>query len=155
MSHSPSDSSITLRPATPADWNHVEALLEGEALPLAGAREHWADFIVAPANGAIAGCVGLERYGDAGLLRSLAVSPAARDRGLGRALVEACIARARAGGVRHLALLTTTAEAYFARLGFTRVERTAVPAAVFGSAEFRGACPSSAVAMVLDLRSER
>jgi N-acetylglutamate synthase-like GNAT family acetyltransferase len=141
---------IPLRPATQADWPGIEAMLTGADLPLAGARDHLGDFFVVTSDG-IVGCIGLERYGNAGLLRSLAVSTAHRDHGYGRALVDACVHHARSTGVETLALLTTTAEPFFARLGFMRVQRDQVPAAVQASMEFRGACPASAVAMLLDL----
>jgi GNAT superfamily N-acetyltransferase len=56
--------------------------------------------------------------------RMLAVAPAARRRGLGRALVEACIGRARTGGARRLRLSTgptmTDAHRLYESLGFVR-----------------------------------
>jgi len=65
----------------------------------------------------------LERDGDAGM-RMLAVSPAARRRGVGRRLVEACIDRARADGcsriVLHTAASMTAAQALYVRFGFVR-----------------------------------
>ncbi|MGH7471698.1 MAG: GNAT family N-acetyltransferase [Longimicrobiales bacterium] len=117
---------IKLRAAAPPDWFGVADLLAAAELPIAGARDHFADFNVAESEG-IVGCIGLERYGDAGLLRSLAVSPFYRDRGLGRALVDSCVAHARSQGVRTRALLTTTAEHYFERLGLRGSIGTAFP----------------------------
>ena len=61
--------------------------------------------------------------GDA-MLRFLAVPPAARGLGVGRALLEACIARARAAGRARLALHSAspmaTAIGLYLREGFTR-----------------------------------
>jgi GNAT superfamily N-acetyltransferase len=63
------------------------------------------------------------RPGDA-MFRFLAVDPAARGRGIGRALFRACLARARAAGKRRMALHTTewmtTARAMYERAGFAR-----------------------------------
>jgi phosphinothricin acetyltransferase len=137
---------VSLRPARPEDWPGIQELLQSESLPLAGVPDHLDDFIVATAD-RIVGCIGLERYGHAGLLRSLAVTSGKRGEGVGRALVEACVEFARSAGVDTLVLLTETAERYFERQGFARVDRARVPAAVHASAEFRGACPASAVAM--------
>lgn len=57
-------------------------------------------------------------------LRLLAVAPSARGRGVGRALMEASIARARADGAEAIALHTTEmmaiARAMYERMGFVR-----------------------------------
>lgn len=58
------------------------------------------------------------------VLRLLAVDPAARGQGVGRALTWACVERARAGGARFLALHTApvmeAARALYEDLGFRR-----------------------------------
>jgi N-acetylglutamate synthase-like GNAT family acetyltransferase len=95
----------------------------------------------------VVGVAGMERYGDSGLLRSVAVAPDWRRTGIGRTLVERVLEESRAAGVRDVYLLTTTAEHYFPRLGFGCVDRQTVPAAMQASAEFTGACPASAVVM--------
>jgi GNAT superfamily N-acetyltransferase len=65
----------------------------------------------------------LEVDGEAGF-RMLGVDPAAQGRGVGQALVEACIARARAAGRHGLAISTgrdmVTAHRLYERLGFRR-----------------------------------
>jgi GNAT superfamily N-acetyltransferase len=61
---------------------------------------------------------------DDAMFRLLAVDPAARGRGIGRALFQACLERARAAGKRRMALHTTewmpTARAMYERAGFRR-----------------------------------
>jgi amino-acid N-acetyltransferase len=104
-------------------------------------------FLVARDGGALLGCVGLELYGEAALLRSLAVAERSRGVGLGAALADAALEDARRRGVRSLYLLTTTAEGFFARRGFERIARDEVPEAVRGSAEFGALCPASAACM--------
>ncbi|NHX34900.1 MULTISPECIES: arsenic resistance N-acetyltransferase ArsN2 [Halolamina] len=99
------------------------------------------------ADGDRVGCVGLERDGDAGLLRSAAVAEPHRGRGYGGAAVRALEARARAAGVGTLYLLTTTAAEFFAGLGYERVNRESVPESIRESAEFSDLCPSSATVM--------
>ncbi|MBI2796509.1 MAG: GNAT family N-acetyltransferase [Gemmatimonadetes bacterium] len=138
---------VVVRPARDADRGAAEALLREFKLPLEGVAEHWGDFLVAEQAGAVVGVIGVERYGDAGLLRSAVTSARARGTGVGRALVEALEARCRAQGVRELVLLTETAMDWFPRFGYERVERASVPAAVKGSVEFTTACPASAVTM--------
>lgn len=61
---------------------------------------------------------------DQGEFRMLAVSPTARRRGVGRALVQACLARATADGLREVLLCSlpemTKAHALYRSLGFER-----------------------------------
>jgi ribosomal protein S18 acetylase RimI-like enzyme len=67
-----------------------------------------------------------EAEGEAGF-RMLAVSPTAQGRGVGRALVGSCVARARAQGARRLVLLTLPSMARAGRIyesfGFRRAPR--------------------------------
>jgi amino-acid N-acetyltransferase len=101
----------------------------------------------------VIGAVGAEVCGDEALLRSLAVAPAERGAGIGGELVEA-IERAGGGwGVRRWWLLTTTAEAFFAKRGFQVVARDRAPAAIAATREFRELCPSAAVCMTRERRA--
>jgi N-acetylglutamate synthase-like GNAT family acetyltransferase/protein-tyrosine-phosphatase len=140
-------SSYRIRPATPSDLRRVETLLTASALPLAGVADALSTYVVAESGGLVVGVTGLEIRHDVALLRSAAVAPEWQGRGLGRALVEHVIADAGDRHLRALFLLTTTAEDYFPRFGFTRVSRDAVPAALLSTAEFSTACPASAVVM--------
>ena len=110
-------------------------------------REHLDTAVVARQGPAIVGIAALEVYADGVLLRSVAVAPALRSNGLGRRLTDAVLTLAREIGAPHAYLLTTTAERYFPKFGFERIERGDVPASVQESVEFRSACPSSAVVM--------
>jgi amino-acid N-acetyltransferase len=138
---------MKIRNATNSDFPAVEQLLLSSRLPIEGVRENFSGFVVAEDAGTIAGAIGLERYGSAALLRSAVVSPANRGAGVGRQLVESLLQRASEDGIDEVYLLTTTAEKYFPRFGFARTTRAAVPETVKESAEFRGACPDTAVVM--------
>ena len=50
-----------------------------------------------------------------------------------------------------LRLLTTTATAFFRRIGSVAVDRAEAPPALHGSEEFAHVCPASAVCMLLRL----
>jgi amino-acid N-acetyltransferase len=136
-----------LRGARSTDLPAIEQLLTASELPLAGVAESLPAFVVAEADGDIVGIAGLEVCRENALLRSVAVTPEWRLRGLGRALVSRVIADAEARGLRALYLLTTTAEHYFPSFGFQQVTRDEVPADVRGTEEFRSACPETAVVM--------
>lgn len=136
-------------PATPADAAAVTSLLAEAKLPTADlSPERLHDFLVVRNGGSLEGVVGLEVYGTAGLLRSLAVALATRGTGLGRLLVAALEERARRRGLTELWLLTTTASDFFAKVGYRVSDRTGAPEAMQRSAEFASLCPSSAVCMV-------
>lgn len=94
------------------------------------------------------GVVGVELYGEVALLRSLAVAQDARGKGCGRRLVEEIERYAARNGVKHLYLLTTTAERFFASLGYVRVQRDAVPPAIRATTEFTTLCSDTAAVLV-------
>jgi len=127
------------------------ALLEAVQLPTADLTENHCEHFfyqgspAAPAG--LVGLVGLELFGDVALLRSLAVSPAARASGLGSALLEYAESHARSTGVKAIYLLTTTAEEFFARRGYTPTPRDAAPPAIRSTREFAGICPASSAFM--------
>jgi N-acetylglutamate synthase-like GNAT family acetyltransferase len=146
---------VKIRKARKADLPAVERLLSSSNLPVDGVRDHFADFIVAEGTDGIEGAVGLEKYESVALLRSAVVAPECRGSGVGRRLVEQVLERAEEDGIDELYLLTTTAEKYFPRFGFETTTRTAVPNELKASAEFRGACPDTAVVMKRRLGTSR
>lgn len=125
----------------------VPLLLEAD-LPVADLTEgHRVEFLAVGPVQRPEGVVGFERLGSIGLLRSLAVSRAARGRGLGAALVAAVEREALDGGIRTLYLLTTTADAFFAKLGYARLTRAEAPEQLRATSQFSALCPASAVLM--------
>lgn len=143
-----------IHPASAGDLSGALVLLESAGLPTAGVEKHFpARFLVVrdPATGTVRALAGVEAYGDAGLLRSVAVREGERGSGLGRAISAAAVEAARCDGLRELYLLTTTASGFFPRLGFEPVSREELPEVLGASAELCGACPASAVAMRLRL----
>lgn len=139
--------SVEFRLASPSDEAAVRRLLEDSGLPSADVSTERQEIILAVSEGRIIGCVGLEPYGEAALLRSFAVVAEQRGRGVGEALFDRVMARAALRGARTAYVLTTTIERYCARRGFERVERGDVPASVAASEEFRTLCPAAAVCM--------
>lgn len=96
------------------------AHLEAEYSPPAGA------FLLAVADDGVVGCVGLRTFEPGiGEMKRLYVSPAARGRGVGRALAEAIVEAARARGFERLRLDTlpgmAAARAMYASLGFREI----------------------------------
>jgi N-acetylglutamate synthase-like GNAT family acetyltransferase/SAM-dependent methyltransferase len=133
--------------ATANDFPAISHLLQKSNLPAEGVKEILDSTLVARQNGNLVGVIGLERYNGDGLVRSFAVAPNWRGRGVGKELGTALLQRAVAAGVRKVYLLTNTIRELAARHGFREIPRDEVPAAVRESVEFRLNCCDTAVAM--------
>ena len=140
----------TVRPAVATDQAAVEALLRAADLPVDGVADQFEDgYVVSEGDGIVVGAGGLEVYGAYGLLRSIVVAPEWRGRGVAEALVKDRLEWGAARGLRAVYLLTTTAAHYFAKRGFSAVDRSSIPGAIRRSTEFSDICPSTAIAMEL------
>ena len=93
------------------------------------------------------GIVGLEIHGEYGLLRSLVVWENARYCGYGKILVNEIEKLALQKKVKTLFLLTNTAEMFFTRLNYQKIERDDVPQPIRNTQEFFSLCPDSAAVM--------
>ncbi len=137
--------SFTVRPALPADVRAVRALVEPYAQQrillakeMVGYYEAVQEFLVAQADapddgapGAIVGCGALHvMWDDLAEIRTLAVDPAWRGRGVGHELVVALVQRAKALGLRRVFCLTFEVE-FFAAHGFREIDGTPVTADVY------------------------
>jgi amino-acid N-acetyltransferase len=142
-------SDITIAPATPNDLEAIKALLTDSGLPTAGVEDHWKTFLVAREGETLVACGGAEAYQFVALIRSIAVKPEYRSKGLGRRIVRQLLDRLASRGLREFYLLTTTAEAYFKKRGFKPIDRDEVHPQLMSSREFQDACPSDAVCMRL------
>jgi amino-acid N-acetyltransferase len=130
----------------------AEALLGAQGLPFSDITpEHLEHFLYAGSDAAPTGMIGIEVYGADALLRSLVVAEAARTQGLGSALVQQVEAYAAACQVNVIYLLTTTAEKFFERRGYVRVDRTRAPPAIQATPEFASLCPASSAFMIKQL----
>ncbi|MDY6817825.1 MAG: arsenic resistance N-acetyltransferase ArsN2 [Halobacteriales archaeon] len=141
------ETELSVRTVGPADIEYVEGLLAANDLPTADISELMDHLYVFETDGERIGVGGLEPYADVGLLRSVAIEDACRGQGYGSAVCRRLLAVARQAELSTVYLLTTTAEEFFARLGFEVVDRTAVPHAIRQTREFSDLCPTTAVCM--------
>lgn len=89
--------------------------------------ENIRDFLVAFDDGRLVGCGALHFYtASSGEVRSLAVDPAVKTRGIGRAIVEALEQEARHQDLSSLFAFTYVA-GFFGKLGFEEVDRGELP----------------------------
>jgi amino-acid N-acetyltransferase len=136
---------MNIRPLAADELPEIVALLTANGLPTSDLDRGAAHFLGIRDGRGLEGIVAIERYGDAGLLRSLAVRSDRRGSGLGSAMVLETERLAAAQGIASLYLLTTTAAEFFGARGYERLERGEAPVAIRGSTEFANICPSSAV----------
>jgi amino-acid N-acetyltransferase len=124
------------------------ALLQAQGLPASDITDkHLEHFFFVGSDGSPAGLVGLELYGTDALLRSLVVAENSRNKGLGATLIDHAERYAASKGIQSIYLLTTTAEAFFKRLGYERTERSTAPPSIERTREFAGLCPASSAFM--------
>jgi amino-acid N-acetyltransferase len=136
-------------PAASTELPEIVSLLAAAGLPVADlAADGQVEFLVARLGQRVVGVVGLERFGEFGLLRSLAVSKPHQGLGLGLALTQALEEHAASTGMSSLVLLTETASEFFRRHGYQVVPRDQAPLAVLASSEFRSLCPQSALCLI-------
>jgi arsenate reductase len=105
--------------------------------------------------GALAGEIGLESWGEYGLLRSMATRTSSRNKGIATQLVNGLFDYAQKAKLKEIYLLTETAAAYFERRGFQKISREVVPEAVKQSKEFSHLCPSTAIVMKKPVNKKR
>jgi amino-acid N-acetyltransferase len=125
------------------------ALLQAQGLPISDITdEHLEHFFFVGSEGSPIGLVGVELYGINALLRSLVVANKARIRGIGTLLVQHAEEYAVSHSVATMYLLTTTAESFFERRGYRRVDRNRAPLAIQSAPEFASLCPASSAFMI-------
>jgi amino-acid N-acetyltransferase len=143
-----------LRRARTSDVRSIKSLVDkyaGEVLlakELVTLFEDVQEFWVAELDGAVVGCGALHvLWEDLGEIRSLAVDPAIRGRGIGTALVRRLVEAAGELGLTRIFVLTFET-AFFAQHGFVEIDGTPVPPEVYE--EIRRS-PDEGVAEFLDL----
>ena len=126
---------ITLRKAIIGDVGRIQALVNHYAsketmlgLSLSEIYDQIRDFTVAegPRRSLIGVCALHVIWDDLAEIRSLAVDPKIRRRGVGRSLVERCLEEARGLQIPKVFALTYQAE-FFGRIGFARVDKAELP----------------------------
>jgi len=140
------------RRATEREVEPVRALLEISSLRSGGLDRRLAGTLVAGGSDEASGLDAtacLESVGGFGLLRSVAVRPDVRGRGLGMLATAAAVGEARTRGLTRVFLFTEAAEGFFKGLGFSVIDRESLPGAV-RAGDAAAECPS-AVTMALDV----
>ena len=138
---------IEIKPASDKHRQAIVSLLKSENLPTEDLPIAMKDFFVAISANNLIGAIGLERFNKYGLLRSMIVDKAYRNKSIASGLVEALESKATELGIDDMFLLTETAPIYFEHKGYVRINRDEVPEPLKASSEFSNVCPVSAIVM--------
>ena len=128
---------VRLRRARRGDLPAITDVIVNANLPPLFIEEFAEGFAVAEQQGAIIAAGGLEIYGNAGFLRSIAVTQEGRGLGLGREITKLLIADARAAGISDIYLFTQDAVLFWQHMGFAGVPMDAWPEAARANWQYR------------------
>lgn len=138
--------------ATDSSLRILKDLLKSENLCWDDLDEiHGVIFILKNPSGDFLGGYALEIYPPDALLRSVVVDKRHRKSGLGVQIIAHALDVAGHNNLKTLYLLTTTADKFFAKLGFRVLERSKVPGKIASTKEFKTFCPDSAICMTQDI----
>ena len=102
------------------------------ARPLSEIYENIRDYFVVRQGERVIACAALHvSWSDLAEIKSLAVAEDSQGQGIGAQLVEACLREARELGITTVFCLTYN-PAFFAKCGFSKVEKTELPHKVWG-----------------------
>lgn len=129
---------LRTRAAVLPDVEHIHAIIEpyareGTLLPrsIPELCENVRDFVIAEEDSRILGCGALHLYGThLAEIRSIAVTPQSKGRGVGRALVQALMEESRRQAVTCVCLFTRIPD-FFAHLGFEIARRDMLPDKIY------------------------
>ena len=133
-----SQGSLIVRPARTGDIKSIRSIIDAYVL---GRRllsketvtlyENVQEFIIAEYEGEVVGCGALHvLWEDLAEVRTVAVLESMRGKGVGNAIIENIVARARSIGVERIFCLTFETD-FFARNGFEVIEGTPVAPEVY------------------------
>ncbi len=138
---------LIIKSAKQEDLESIIKLLSDNNLPMIDIKQDNIQLFIGLLNNKIISSIGLENYKSIGLLRSLAVKDSFKGQQIGAKLVWQMIDFCKIEKVSKLYLLTTTAEKYFDKFGFIKIDRLEVPDIIKQTREFKDICPVSAVVM--------
>jgi len=151
-------SGVKIKTACLSDVKHIlkliaviqntDVLLDREEQEI---KNHIQYFKLAQSEAGLAGCCSLYIYNSSlAEIRTLAVLPAFRKKGIGRELVKACIEIGCRQNISRIFTLTTK-PVFFRKLGFSEVEKASLPEKIWkdcSQCKYRDQCPETALLYV-------
>jgi len=143
--------SLIFRKAQNLDIGVIKMILQNENLPYQDIDLSNIELFLAFDATDFVGIVGLEKFADIVLLRSMVVLDGFRAKGYGRKICNQILQMAKNENIIEVFLLTCSAKDFFEHLGFEVIERKYVPDSIKSTTEFSGLCPESAMCMQFNL----
>ena len=142
---------LIIQQATEKDLDAIKKLLDDNNLPTTDIHQDNIQLFIGLIDDKIMSVIGLEKYKNVGLLRSLAVTDLFKNQQVGSRLIRHIVDLCASEHIDKIYLLTTTADKYFVKFGFTKIERMEAPDILKQTREFKDICPVSAVLMYKSL----
>ena len=142
---------LIIKQATEREFDAIKKLLDNNNLPTTDIYQDNIQLFIGLIDDKIMSVIGLEKYKNVGLLRSLAVTDLFKNQQVGSRLIRHIVDLCASEHIDKIYLLTTTAEKYFVKFGFTKIERMEAPDILKQTREFKDICPVSAVLMYKSL----
>ena len=145
--------SIVVRLAKKNDMIIMEQLLEKASLNKEGLAEHFDNFLVVedlrsqPPH--IVGMVGLEIYGEKGILRSLVLRSESWNSKVGVELLALILSYGWRKGLKEVYLMTRSSQAFFEYWGFVEMDWSELPDVLRQSSQFQEYDPAYVILMRL------
>lgn len=138
---------IKLIKASESDLINIESILKQNALEYEDVGSGNIDFFFAYNDHLLIGIIGLEKFDNIGLLRSILIKEEYRNMGYGLQICKYLILLAKNEKIEELYLLTCGAKGFFEKLGFKMFDRNSVPSILKQAPEFADLCPDYAICM--------
>ncbi len=140
--------------ALPEDMLVIRDLLAKSHLPIPDPSTKDFPLMVAKIGGWIIGCAGFDPMGKSGLLRSVAVDPDFRRRGVGSRLAKEVLLLGKGLGAEEAYLLTMSEsnKDFFSSLGFGPIKKEEIPPIISSSRHFSEIFPLGAIVMRKSLK---
>ena len=142
---------LIIKQATEREFDAIKKLLDDNNLPTTDIYQDNIQLFIGLIDDKIMSVIGLEKYKNVGLLRSLAVTDLFKNQQVGSRLIRHIVDLCASEHIDKIYLLTTTADKYFVKFGFTKIERIEAPDILKQTREFKDICPVSAVLMYKSL----
>jgi amino-acid N-acetyltransferase len=141
---------MNIVPASQNSFSAAIDLLKKNNLPTEDINPGTQLFVVEE-NDTVIGTVAVQYDFNVALLRSLCVSVDKRNSGIGEILVEFIQDYVQKQGVQTVYLLTTTAENFFLKKGYKKIDRKEVPEFIKNTKEYAVLCSASSSLMKKEL----